>query len=397
VKLSAASDLKISFVLPVWGAKYARLWRDVVGPSHLWSDNIPGACGNRPGRFFLFVDQAARTELMDSSLLKRLSSILKVEIYDISTELQAFDDPFAVELRCHQKAIRAIEDAGDEALIILNPDAIWADGSFLTAAKRLREGYCAVMAPSVRVVDSDLLDSLRTEDVNFPQEPVSPQTLVTKALRHLHAMSRALFSRAPVYQEWAGHMYWWAGKRAVLTRQYFFHILGLRPQVTGIVPQVSYDYDWFPKAIPDKETHYFIVDSDEGFCASLTESQSNWCPNLVNRSQDLVLWDKADWVVRHALPFHFDFFEKEVLLHGCRVPRLSGTKRQMRDDVMVLRNFIEARRSGVALPKSLKLARFLQRPERVIDFIPIQLHWGLRGRVQRIFEKSRQKQFRGEV
>lgn len=313
------AEQKFHFILPVWGAKYIGMFLDYALPSHLSDKNLGGlkeARRNSVYRIYTTTDGKAQIE--GSAIFVRLQHLVPTEFYIIDEIVSGKEGRTfglgGIEVTCHRHAIQKAEEQ-DAGFVVLNPDAIWADGTFETVFRQAAQGKNVVTAPSLRVNQEPffkILEKIRAEN----RIEVTPRLLVCHSLDNLHALSLGCCFDAKEGNSWAGHLYWRIGNAGLVARIFYTHLLYCRSKMKGFVPEESYDYDWMYKAIPNLSEYYFITDSDEGFAASLTPIVAKgWMPEYKNFSSFMTLLRKAAWVKRHAKPFNYQYFEVSIRIH----------------------------------------------------------------------------------
>jgi hypothetical protein len=111
----------------------------------------------------------------------------------------------------------SLESAG---IIFCPPDLVWARGSFAKIAKLAQEGYRAVIGPSARGIEEELVPFFRCRIAEDGGErlDISSNDLTGLLFSYWQQMNDRFIWNAPRSNAWKSYAYWRVGQRQLLMK-----------------------------------------------------------------------------------------------------------------------------------------------------------------------------------
>ena len=316
----------------IWGAEYVRRFLAYSLPSQLAEGNLPDVPDIAKGLYQIVTDHDDAEVIRRSAVYARLRDLMPTEIRDrcdyFSKDANAdkYDDLGAI-----QKTVMAESESYD-AVFFGYADMIWAQGSLRAAARRIEEGYDAVLSPGLPVAESSFcaaLDSTaRFWRLAGPVKllSMSSDQLVETMLGHLHSLARLNFASQDRISASPAYAIWDVPGEGIIMRWFHLHPVALRTRIEGrsLHREFSGSLDEFfvAELFGAADRLYLAKDSDEiAFCSIMHDfdaashhlpfnvaSLAQWAENyaaLVHREffgtgfefhyrrSDMALWDKA--------------------------------------------------------------------------------------------------------
>lgn len=260
-------------VTPVWGEAYVDLFLRVVLPSILTEGNLEGLVGEVETSFHLYTTAADLETLKSDRRYAALEAVVPTHVVLVEQEFARLESENK-HLRmtaCHQMAVDRA-NAVDAAIVIVQADAIYSEGSFATMLRAARRGKRAVMCTGIRVVKESFLPEWESAFVDsHGRGPAPARRLVAACLPRLHPLMRAQFVDAPgFYNFWPSNLIWPVDETGLLTRCFHLAPLMIWPEDKRVRVHVSMDADYMAKAVPRSADYHFVTDSDDMALVDLT-------------------------------------------------------------------------------------------------------------------------------
>ncbi|MCK9917962.1 hypothetical protein MXD81_53360, partial [Microbacteriaceae bacterium K1510] len=156
------------------------------------------------------------------------------------------------------------------ALVFLNADMIYSDGTFASIAKRASEGKRCVEIDGFRTKKQGMEAALRSAFRDIIA--IQPSHLVQLSLEHIHSISLSHIWEA----EGDGgfipfHTYWRAGSHGLVGKLSHLYPLYLYPRNWNIGAARTIDWDLIERAGLHEDDIHIVTDSNELFVAELSD------------------------------------------------------------------------------------------------------------------------------
>src|SRR5829696_5245942 len=146
---SATSAVKL--VLPVWGYEYVRQFLECGLPTLLAPGNVPALTAELPCEFIILTSSDDEEFLREHSTFKRLSAVCHTEVRLIDHLITDGNYSTTITLAYTEVVRSTGVEMVDTCFFFLVSDYIMADGSLLSALKRMQAGASAVMVGNFQV------------------------------------------------------------------------------------------------------------------------------------------------------------------------------------------------------------------------------------------------------
>ena len=167
----------------IWGEEMVASYLDVVLPSLMQPDNIPGA-NTLLGNYTLYASDDARAAISENERFKALPSW--IDIVWVSLQKGEWE---TTSNTAHQ--MRRSAKAGNH-MLILTPDTAIGNGSIANIAKLCREGYNPILFGFPRVTEDGyqaMKKRYSTGDI------ISNRQMVSMAMNHVEQVTYAMENR----------------------------------------------------------------------------------------------------------------------------------------------------------------------------------------------------------
>src|SRR5947209_1974296 len=152
---SAPSAIKL--VLPVWGYEYVRQFLEYGLPTLLAPGNVAALTKELPCEFIILTSTDDEEFLREHANFKRLSAICETEIRPIDHLITDGNYSTTITL-AYTEVVRSLGPAMvDTCFFFLVSDYIMADGSLLSALKRMLGGASTVLVGNFQVSREDAM------------------------------------------------------------------------------------------------------------------------------------------------------------------------------------------------------------------------------------------------
>lgn len=313
--------MKHLFTTGVWGEEYVDRFLKYALPCQMAEGNLDGLPGLENSRYQIITKKPDADRMKASPAIRLLQDWMEVEflfIEDIIPD-DFKGDKYSYMSMLQKEAMRRLD--GFDTVTFGYADILWAKGSLQNAAKRLEEGYDAVLAPGLPVLESkyrkelDAKKSVWSEVDGVSRLTMEPRQFVDLTLNNLHSLATTNYwsckhlSWAPAYFIWdvPGH--------GIIMRWFHLHPVMMRTVVDDMDIfrefEGSLDADFVPALFPSSENIYFATDSDElCFCSIMEDFQ------VEEGVQPLCVPMVAQWAENHAVLLHREFFNNAFYFHS---------------------------------------------------------------------------------
>lgn len=273
----------------VWGARFVRLWLDVVLPVWRLPGNL-GAVKPRGGdELTVWCGAADRAVIEADAGFAALAAAWPVvfHVFDEDDGATAYERVARAHGAAVRRAVRDKQVHGGAAVWFLTPDAVFSDGTFAMAVEHLRAGRRAVVLPGMRGELEPIAAALQAaEQHGTLGEAASHRGLAGLALDHLHPISRGLLWDAALGSRWPSHLYFPVRGEGdeldgLVVRGFHQHPLVVWPQSPLSAVTDSVDGAFLETAVVDDADIVRLGDSDAGVALELSPPlQAPWAVDV---------------------------------------------------------------------------------------------------------------------
>jgi len=321
--------LRVLFTTGVWGESYVQKFLEISLPSQLAEGNLSGTSWSEGSKYLITTSRAGAEMLRDAGPVRQLSTVLDVEIVvlDCIDQTKRRRNKYQLMNRCQIEALR--RSAEFDALMFGYADTIWSAGTFVACARRIEQGFDAVMAPGLPVCEAEFVSALRGSSTLWKDRgtvaslDIPPRVLVRMILDRLHPMADANFFEHPVASTSPAYTMWKVPEQGVSLRAFHLHpvMIRVQPENARFFREfsTSLDEEYVSNLFLSKDNLYFARDSDELALCSLMQPFPHGfqvSPPTPPSARGLALWAE-----RNASALHREFFGEEFRLHFSDVDR----------------------------------------------------------------------------
>ena len=256
---------KLHLALFVYGGKYLDICATVVLP------NLVALIGELPDdvraltELRVLTDPPGRARLESAPALDRIRGLVGVKIDDTmeygGQDLYGGYGPMVLgQSRLVHEASR--QRAG---IIFCPPDLVWSRGAFATIVRRANEGYRAVIGPSGRGIEEELVPIFRDRILVGGDERLDIGAIELTALLfdHWQKMNDVFIWNAPLSAVWKSYAYWRVGPRALLMKCWQGPALFLWPYREVKNYDGWIDHRLIEDCVHDQSEIYVVPDAQE--------------------------------------------------------------------------------------------------------------------------------------
>jgi hypothetical protein len=211
---------KLHLALFVYGNRYLDICTSIVLPNLAaligeLSDDLRGATELR-----VLTDPSGRQKLEAALGLARIRTLIPVKIAD-TMEYAGYElyGNYGPMIRGQARLVRdaSLEKAG---IIFCPPDLVWSRGSFAVIAKLAQQGYRAVIGPSARGIEEELVPIFRDRiaQAGGDRLEISSGDLTGLLFSHWQQMNDCFIWNAASSNAWKSYTYWRVGERQLLMK-----------------------------------------------------------------------------------------------------------------------------------------------------------------------------------
>lgn len=301
----------------VWGEDFTRLMADVTLPTNLSPGNLPALSQVADVTYHIYCTEESEITLRNAAIFPKLIKTVPVEFHRIDSSMVCkVENYYGVLTDSHRRAVRVARERRED-LVILSPDAIWSDGSFLRMHELARGGARAVMIAAPRAYKADFLRSL---EAALPDDISSGivlghRELMRLMLDNLHTYTKDLIWYEDRISSWPSQLLWRIGERDLMIRAFHLHPFLIRPMDwDGEMPS-EIDGEYVANAVTDHSLIHVVLDSDEIAVCELTTSLRGTV-HLASPNTDSGTKRVAGWMRRNTSSLHRRYVETPIRLHA---------------------------------------------------------------------------------
>jgi len=317
--MNSDRQLKVRFLLPVWGNDYVARWCRLALPALLAPGNLPAIAKATDFEFVLLTSEIDYEYIKSQKIFDKLSSMCSVHFISIDDLLCGWGGASSFYGLVLTNAYwRAIESAGDEMVdthfIFMNADFLVANEGMRNLLARLQDGHHIVLTSTLRCNSEDVVPILTRQLSDGGMTlAVQPRALVDVALQHMHSTQVAKLVNSNICHSAAvNQLFWQVDDQTVVSHHYIPFMLCVKPErfVAGI--EGFCDYAFVPELCPSGNS-VALEDSDE-FCMIELQARSSELDflRIGGATRDEVAASLGQWTTRwqrdmarrHRIVFH---------------------------------------------------------------------------------------------
>lgn len=310
--------MRFLFPIVVWGADYVSEFLERSLPTQLAFGNLADFPWLEGSQYLILTTARDRRAIEAAPIFRRLSRLIDVEFMEIDS-IPRHNKYIGASLA----QLEALKRSNDfDGVFFLYPDFVCATGTITNAARRIVEGWDAVMAPIPAV-----LEGIFTEDVVVENEVITPtpegdiiayppRLLVEVANRNFHPMIEGYIFGGTKSNIGPAYMIWDVPDAGLLFRCFHLHPVVVRVQrenpyfLTEF--NVSLDEEYVPRLFRSTDRIYFPRDSDEFAMCSIRTPESQ--PQPIDAPISVL--HIAHWAEEYASLVHREFSQAAFRWHA---------------------------------------------------------------------------------
>ena len=272
--------MRYEFFVTVWDKKFVRKFCDFAITSQLTPNNLPELSNKADIAYRIYTDKASEPHF--SPEIDFLASYCELEFiffedipYKNGTLAEAIanSDPKIVKHNVqrvtsqHHMALRGGHEK--TAVMLMDSDFIFSDGSFLDIHKQRKAGKKVYAGMFLRLIEEEAGPKLLD---HFP-EPITGRELVKLTMEHMHARLKSMFADAEEPSSYPTQINWVAGNKGFITHCFFPHPLMINVTTDTLRYFSTMDYEVILRAAPDDDDIYLKNQADQN---SLKAFSANW-------------------------------------------------------------------------------------------------------------------------
>jgi hypothetical protein len=307
--------MRFHCITPVWGDNHVGLFCSVVMPCLLSPGNLPDFCSRHEAIFKIYTPEEDAARIRNSGAFQELSKIMAMEFIP----LEQFGGEFHFEtfINCHSHSLTKAHEA-DAAIMFLQPDTIYSDGTFKTIADKFKNGFKMILTPGIRTVKETLVPELLRDFLSEDKTALilPARAMVRTMMRNLHAITKAMFWTPRLIGSWPIQIYWSVGDEGFLARCFYWHplMIDVRGKAHVLLDDKTIDNTYPNRLGFDPDTIYMMEDSDEMLvCEISPEKFSNfWLETDVQKKP---ISFTAHWIREYVSPAHQQYAQRHIRFH----------------------------------------------------------------------------------
>lgn len=309
--------MRVFVFYAVWGEKYIERFLSYALPTQMSPENL----------FALPKGSVIKIATRESDVDRFNQSPVIVECRKtIDVEIVAFSDlmferenadKYSILLHLQNYALGL--SANFDAIIFGYADALWAEGSYKNALKRLDEGYDLVMCVGFNVIEQAVIDLIDREYAGraITQRDIAPRRFAKIIYNNLHVVAQSRFWDHPYINNYPSFLLWNVEGKGIVARAFHLHpvIIRVRHDDSGFFSPftVTLDEELVPRLIRMGAVPYISLCSDEmsvcGLLGEVVESHLYFYPLRPPNIYDVVIFAE-----RSASLHHREFFQSPIRL-----------------------------------------------------------------------------------
>ncbi len=264
--------MKIDFVQVAWGQTYTDFFLEYSLPSMLSPNNLCAWPYGESSRFVIYTTHEDQLRMAAHPALQRCGQLMAVEYRIIPHPKD--EDKYHYMGKWNSHSFDAAHERG-AGVVILNPDALFSDGSFAHLAGLIAAGRDFVVLCSYHVTQEEILPVLKRDPVSQALT-LSIQDCWDYINRFMHTgMMLRFIDEAPLLHQWPSHIYHRLEDGSIQANCYHMHPIYLRTPKPGVdfstMPITrSFDGDYMNLHYDERENAEIICDT--------SMIQFNWVP-----------------------------------------------------------------------------------------------------------------------
>ena len=329
------------FMVVFWGAAYRRYFTELLLPSLLSPNNLPGLRRERGNRFLIVTTREDWRAIQEDGMFRLLGTYAE----PVWLEMRPPDpgDPkMLVMSRGHRRmAARAFEDRAYG--VFLSPEMVFSDGSVATMGRLADAGKKVVLGVAIRFRYETMVPEMERRGHLQPGQPlgIGSRDLMRIALQNLHSETLRYEFDAPWFAEYPVSIYWRVPRGdGIIIHSFSWASLvidygALAHHDTSTFENWTVDGNYIFRNFPNPSDIYVVTDSDELALVTFTrESELHFdlVPYLAGRAPWIATWYKLNQI--RALkdsevmdPLKRRIFPTPVYLHASEVSPVWDTTR----------------------------------------------------------------------
>ena len=302
--------MRFLFTTVIWGKQYVDDFLAHSLPTQLAWGNLGDFPWAEGSAYLIMTTEEDRHRLEASPLIRRLKRVMTV-IYGDLADIPLHNKYIGASMAQQEALKRA---ANYDAVFFVYPDFICATGTIQYSARKIVEGWDAVMFPVPAVLESILSDPvIRDSDVVTPSVDgniiaIPPRLLVEASMRNCHPMISGYFmDKQEKHNIGPAYMLWEVPEIGWLFRCFHLHPFVIRVDrenpyfLTEFI--VSLDEEYVPRLFRSVDRIHFPTCSDDFAMCSLREKDSPPQPIDGPVRLDAIV----SWAEEYASLVHRDF------------------------------------------------------------------------------------------
>ncbi len=210
------SGRPLHFVTVVWGDLFIDHYLSAALPTCLASGNFGASLSRPDDRYFIYTTPHDADVIQQSAGYRRLSSLIKTEIRTFDPErtkreherLSCYDGN-AIANTYYGATIPESVSAG-AALVMLTPDQMWSNNSFLRLRQLMDSGKKVISQNTLCVIPETFIPALRQfYDRSTDSIPISSRDLIRLAIPSMHSYTRTNDVEGPFYANFSPSGFYW--------------------------------------------------------------------------------------------------------------------------------------------------------------------------------------------
>lgn len=313
-------SLKFHLINVVWGDAYINLFLNLCLPTQLSPGNIPVFRQSKESVYKIYTTAKDAEAIVKHPVYSVLSKAIdtQIKVFNLSEECMKYSH--TIMNYCHQHAI-AEANRDDAILIVLCPDTIWSDETFVNLFKIVETGYRVIAVPNLSVVTESFGPAFLKKFgiINPTTISVSSRDLVKMTLEHLHPFIKSyIWTSQGINNIWPSYFYWNVENSGLIARCFRQHPLMIYPEIKNVLSPDPIDSAYLSLSCPNINDFYVVEDSDRIFVVNLVE-KDYYSQNILNDGTRLGINEASQWLKQyentHVMPCHKLFFQSKIRIH----------------------------------------------------------------------------------
>ncbi|MEI6094563.1 MAG: hypothetical protein WCR08_03715 [Gammaproteobacteria bacterium] len=313
------TSINTKLLVPLWGERYINNFCDIALPALLAKGNISTLTKAGNCKLKFLTTKSSEQYFYKKDAMKRLMEICDVSFSFIDDLLEIGSYGVILTLAYERGILEEPEELQLEThFIFLNADFIIPEHFFSNLIEYLQTGVNAVLLPSLRANEEDVVDILRRQvsPVTFTSEN-SSRFLVNLALKNLHPTVEAgIINKSHLHNTVAHQFFYDVNENTLIGRFFLLFMLCIKPEVLLKRTSGFCDYTFVPDLCPSGN-YVIIDDSDKLFLLELTPKHKE------EEYLRLGIREPADhsgrlteWTTKN----HRDYSKHTIVFHSDAVP-----------------------------------------------------------------------------